>query len=78
MNINFQSIKNKKEDLNQIIDSAKPDIILGTETWLDKDTFSSFHLNYSTFTGQKGNQIKTTKVMEECLLPSTKNLLVLK
>jgi hypothetical protein len=25
LNINFQSIKNKKEDLNQIIDSAKPD-----------------------------------------------------
>jgi hypothetical protein len=40
LNINFQSIKNKKEDLNQIIDSAKPDIILGTETWLDKDTSS--------------------------------------
>jgi hypothetical protein len=40
ININFQSIKNKKEDLNQIIDSAKPDIILGTETWLDKDTSS--------------------------------------
>ena len=33
---------------------------------------SSFHLNYSTFTGQAGNQIKTTKVMEECLLPSNK------
>jgi exonuclease III len=40
LNINFQSIENKKEDLNQIIDSAKPDIILGTETWLDKDTSS--------------------------------------
>jgi hypothetical protein len=25
LNINFQSIKNKKEDLNQIIDSAKQD-----------------------------------------------------
>ena len=78
LNINFQSIKNKKEDLNQIIDSAKPDIILGTETWLDKDTFSSFHPNYSMSTCQTGNQIKTTKVMEGCLLPSTKNLLVLK
>jgi hypothetical protein len=40
LNINFQSIKNKKEDLNQIIDSAKPEIILGTETWLDNDTSS--------------------------------------
>ncbi|VDI56724.1 NAD(P)H-hydrate epimerase [Mytilus galloprovincialis] len=40
LNINFQSIRNKKEDLNQLIDSSKPDIIIGTETWLDKNISS--------------------------------------
>ena len=37
ININFQSICNKKKsDLLEIINSVKPDIIIGTETWLDK------------------------------------------
>jgi ABC-type Fe3+-citrate transport system substrate-binding protein len=36
ININFQSICNKKPDLLEIINSVKPDIIIGTETWLDK------------------------------------------
>ena len=36
LTINFQSIKNKKEDLLEIIHSVKPNIIIGTETWLDK------------------------------------------
>ncbi|CAC5402086.1 unnamed protein product [Mytilus coruscus] len=40
LNINFQSIKNKKPDLLEIIDTVKPDIIMGTETWLDSDTSS--------------------------------------
>ncbi|VDI31119.1 Hypothetical predicted protein [Mytilus galloprovincialis] len=40
LNINFQSIRNKKEDLTQLIDSSKPDIIIGTETWLDKNISS--------------------------------------
>ena len=32
--MNCQSIKNKKTELHTIIDSAKPDIILGNESWL--------------------------------------------
>ena len=32
--MNCQSIKNKKAELHTIIDSAKPDIILGNESWL--------------------------------------------
>ncbi|CAC5386263.1 unnamed protein product [Mytilus coruscus] len=40
LNINFQSIRNTKEDLNQLIDSSKPYIIIGTETWLDKNISS--------------------------------------
>ena len=34
VNINFQSIMNKKADLQEFICSHKPDIIVGTETWL--------------------------------------------
>ena len=37
VNINFQSIKSKLCRLSNVIDSIKPDIIIGTETWLDKD-----------------------------------------
>ena len=35
--INFQSIKNKKEELAIILDEIKPDIVLGSETWLRPD-----------------------------------------
>jgi hypothetical protein len=34
LNVNFRSIKNKKADFLAMIDSVKPDIIVGTETWL--------------------------------------------
>jgi hypothetical protein len=32
--INFQSIKNKKEEFWALIDQLDPDIVIGTETWL--------------------------------------------
>jgi hypothetical protein len=35
VNINFQSIKNKKPELDILLDTTKPDVIIGTETWLD-------------------------------------------
>ena len=35
--MNCQSIKNKTAELHTIIDSAKPDIILGNESWLTPD-----------------------------------------
>ena len=41
LNINFQSIKNKKAELLNIIDSYNPTIILGTETWLNNSIHSS-------------------------------------
>ena len=34
VNINFQSVLSKKAELHHLIDSTKPDIIIGTETWL--------------------------------------------
>ena len=39
--MNCQSMKNKKAKLHTIIDSAKPDIILGNESWLTPDIKSS-------------------------------------
>ena len=41
LTINFQSIKNKKAELDEIISSVQPEIILGTETWLSSDILSS-------------------------------------
>ena len=35
LNINFQSIKNKQHLVHNILDSLKPDFVIGTETWLD-------------------------------------------
>ena len=35
--MNCRSIKNKKAELHTIINSAKPDIILGNESWLTPD-----------------------------------------
>ncbi|MCG8116962.1 MAG: reverse transcriptase domain-containing protein, partial [Candidatus Thiodiazotropha endolucinida] len=39
--MNCQSIKNKKAELHTIIDSAKPDIILGNESWLTPEIKNS-------------------------------------
>eukprot|EP00745_Piridium_sociabile_P038115 TRINITY_DN6956_c1_g1_i1.p1 TRINITY_DN6956_c1_g1~~TRINITY_DN6956_c1_g1_i1.p1 ORF type:complete len:204 (-),score=38.81 TRINITY_DN6956_c1_g1_i1:217-828(-) len=35
LNINLNSLQKKGKQLEAVIDSVKPDIILGTETWLD-------------------------------------------
>ena len=35
--INFQSVKNKKSQLHHLLDSTKPDIVAGTETWLTEN-----------------------------------------
>ena len=39
--MNCQSIKNKKAELHTIINSAKPDIILGNESWSTPDIKNS-------------------------------------
>ncbi|KAK3097903.1 hypothetical protein FSP39_014294 [Pinctada imbricata] len=48
ININFQSIKNKREELNNLISSEEPNIIIGTETWLNSSIHSAeiFLSNY--------------------------------
>ena len=49
--VNFQSIKNKVPETQVLIDSADPDIIVGSETWLNSNVFSSEVLpaNYNVF-----------------------------
>ena len=39
--INFQSILNKKPDLLTLISTEKPDVLIGTETWLTSDVMNS-------------------------------------
>ena len=39
--VNFYSIKNKKEELCNLLDSANPNIRIRTETWLRNDISSS-------------------------------------
>ena len=41
LNINCQSIANKKAEFQAIIDEHKPDIVVGTESWLTKNHLSS-------------------------------------
>ena len=41
--MNCQSIKNKKAEIHTVIDSAKPDIILGNESWLTPKVKNSEH-----------------------------------
>ena len=41
LNLNCQSIANKKSEFYAIIDNHKPDIVVGTESWLTKKHLSS-------------------------------------
>jgi len=41
LNVNFQSVKMKKDRLLNILESTKPDVLIGTETWLTPDITSS-------------------------------------
>ena len=49
--VNFQSIKNKKAEVNNIIAQYSPAVIIGTETWLNGNILSSeiFPQNYNIF-----------------------------
>jgi hypothetical protein len=41
LNINFQSVKSKVHELSLLLDSAKPDIIVGCEIWLKAEIHNS-------------------------------------
>ena len=51
LNVNFQSIKGKQGQVRNLIDSTNPDIIFGTETWIDSNIKDSqiFPSGYSIF-----------------------------
>ena len=66
MTINFQSIVNKKLEFHALLDSQKPDIVFGNETWLtpkhlDGEIFPQ-HLGYTPYrrdrdTGKSGGGV---------------------
>ena len=53
LNINFRSVVGKRAEIVYLLDSMKPDIILGTETWLDPSITDSEYLpdryNYKVY-----------------------------
>ena len=55
--INFQSIKNKVHETQVLIDNADPDIILGTETWLNGNISSAEVLptNFQVFRNDRSD-----------------------
>ena len=64
VNVNFQSNKNKVADLHTLIDSANPDVIIGTETWLTPDMVSTSLLQVNTrYTDGTGLMIRNGGVL---------------
>ena len=47
--LNSQSAKNKVPELEALIDTAQPDIVIGTESWLDETIPSPEHLPTDRF-----------------------------
>ena len=45
LTINFQSIRKKGRNIDLLVETTKPDVILGTETWLSQDMPSSYFFN---------------------------------
>ena len=41
LNINFQSVRNKKAELHTLLDTECPDVVCGTESWLTPDISNS-------------------------------------
>ena len=39
--INYQSTRNKINDIEVLLDSINPDVIIGTESWLNDEIYSS-------------------------------------
>ncbi|VDI81226.1 Hypothetical predicted protein, partial [Mytilus galloprovincialis] len=50
LTINFQSMKNKTPEIDEMIDSCKPDVIFGAETWLSNDTSAYEYISPSKYT----------------------------
>ena len=62
LNINCQSVVNKKDQLHSVIDIENPDIVIGTESWLSPSIYDGEifppNLNYTVY--RRDRQTKTT------------------
>ena len=49
--LNFQSVVNKVPEFHCLIETEKPDIVIGTESWLSPDIFNGeiFPPGYTVF-----------------------------
>ena len=81
--INFQSIKNKTADLEVILYKENPDIISGSETWLNPNIHSSeiFNSNYEIFRKDRSDKhggvllaIKSSLIAEEIIIEPKTNV----
>ncbi|KAK3085493.1 hypothetical protein FSP39_004174 [Pinctada imbricata] len=55
--MNCQSIKNKRPELDNLVESIKPDVVIGNESWLHKDIQSSevFPTGYASYRRDRKN-----------------------
>jgi hypothetical protein len=83
LTINFQSIKNKSADLELLINKEEPDIIAGSETWLNPDIYNTeiFDNNYEVFRKDRPDShggvllaIKSNLIVEEIKPDTNKNV----
>ena len=83
LTINFQSIKNKTADLEYLINKEEPDIIAGSETWLNPDIYNTEILsnNYEIFRKDRSDShggvllaIKSNLVVEEIKTKPNNNI----
>ncbi|CAG2222754.1 unnamed protein product [Mytilus edulis] len=58
LTVNFQSIKSKQGLVKNLVESTKPDIVLGTETWIDPSITDSqiFPPNYNIYRNDRNIQ----------------------
>ena len=60
MNINFQSIVNKVSEFHCLLDTEKPDVVIGTESWMTPD-ISNNEIFPSGYTPYRADRSATTR-----------------
>ena len=62
LNINCQSIINKRSEFQSVLDLEKPDLVIGTESWLNTDHLDSEifirSLGYTSFRRDRASDTK--------------------
>ena len=68
LNVNCQSISNKREEFEQLLDSTKADVIFGTESWLRKDIkdHEVFPDGYTVYRKDRKNSIGGGSSVHSC------------